>query len=77
LHLEQSQYKIEDSIPLEKKVFMKCAEKGCSLEARGYEIEEAWDKDDEPVYAIYYECPEGHRFVAEYERELSGNQAYA
>jgi hypothetical protein len=56
---------------------MKCVEKGCSLEARGYDIEEAWDKDDEPVYAIYYECPEGPRFVAEYERELSDTQAYA
>ena len=56
---------------------MRCADATCSLEAKGYEIEEAWDKDNEPVYAVYYECPEGHRFVAEYERELAQEQAYA
>lgn len=47
---------------------MECAEKGCSLKAKGYEIETCYDKDDQPIYAIFYECSAGHRFVAEYER---------
>lgn len=52
-----------------KKVIVKCVEDGCELTARGYDIESAWDEENQPVWAIFYECPEGHRFIAEYERE--------
>lgn len=49
---------------------MECAEKGCTLKAKGYDIETAYDKEDCPVWAVYYECSKGHRFVAEYERDF-------
>jgi hypothetical protein len=48
---------------------VRCAEDGCYLESRGYEIERAYDKENQPVYAVFYECPEGHKFIAEYERD--------
>lgn len=54
-----------------KKASVQCAEKGCSLEAKGYDIETCYDKDDQPVYAVYYECPQGHTFIAEFERSFT------
>lgn len=52
-----------------KKVVVDCVEEGCELEAKGFDIESAWDEEDQPIWAIFYECPEGHTFIAEYERE--------
>lgn len=48
---------------------MLCVEDGCDLTAKGYDIEEAYDDDNQPIYAVSYECADGHQFVAEYERE--------
>lgn len=48
---------------------MRCVEDECGLDAKGYDIEKAYDEEDQAIYAVTYECPEGHRFVAEYERE--------
>jgi hypothetical protein len=49
---------------------MRCVEDDCELDAKGYDIEKAYDQDNQPIYAVTYECPEGHKFVAEYERAL-------
>lgn len=49
---------------------MLCAQGGCKSKAKGYDIEKAFDVDQVPVYAVYYECTEGHRFVAEYDRVI-------
>lgn len=53
-----------------KKSIVRCVEHGCKLEAKGYDIESAWDEENQAIWAIFYECPEGHKFVAEYEREV-------
>ncbi len=47
---------------------MRCVEEGCKLKAHGYDIESAYDEENQPIYAVYYECPEGHKFLAEYDR---------
>lgn len=47
---------------------MRCGENGCDLEATGYDIEACYDESNEPVWAVFYECPEGHKFLAEFER---------
>ena len=49
---------------------MKCAEPGCKQDAKGYDIESAYDEEDQAIWAISYECPQGHRFIAEYERQV-------
>ena len=53
-----------------KKVAVLCVEDGCELAARGYDIESAWDEENQPIWAIFYRCDEGHEFIAEYEREV-------
>ena len=47
---------------------MRCIEPGCPYTAGAYDIEAVWDEEEKPVWAIYYDCEEGHNFVAEYER---------
>lgn len=47
---------------------MRCVEDGCKLKARGYDIEAAYDEENQPIFAVYYECAEGHKFLAEYDR---------
>jgi hypothetical protein len=54
---------------------MRCVEQDCGCEARGIDIESAWDEENEPIWAIYYECPDGHSFIAEYERKVSDASA--
>ncbi len=48
---------------------MRCPEPKCSLASRGCDIESAWDEEGEPIWAVSYECPEGHKFIAEFDRE--------
>lgn len=48
---------------------MLCKAPNCKLEAYGYDIERAWDEDDEPIYAVYFMCDNEHKFVAEYIRD--------
>lgn len=52
-----------------------CPEDDCDQVAKGYDIEACWDEDDTPIWAVSYECSEGHRFIAEYERELISEEA--
>jgi hypothetical protein len=59
----------------EQKTIMRCVEQGCGCVARGYDIESAWDEEDQPVWAVYYECPDGHTFIAEYERKVEAQAA--
>lgn len=56
---------------------MQCVENGCKLKAKGYDIESAYDEEDQPVWAIFYQCPDGHEFVAEYERDCEEANAAA
>jgi hypothetical protein len=55
---------------LGNEALLRCPEKNCSLKAKGCDIEKAYDEDGEAIWAIIYECSEGHRFIAEYEREI-------
>lgn len=49
---------------------MRCVEPNCDSEAKGCDIEAAWDEDGEPIWAIHYECILGHMFIAEFERDV-------
>lgn len=49
-------------------ICVRCPEPNCSLKSKGCDIEPAYDEESEPIWAISYECPEGHKFIAEFER---------
>lgn len=49
---------------------MLCVEGKCGRDAKGYDIEKAFDEESEPVYVIYFRCAGGHEFIAEYDRKV-------
>lgn len=54
---------------------MRCPEPNCGIKSNGCDIEAVFDEEGAPVWAIHYECPEGHRFIAEFDRELETNES--
>lgn len=56
-------------MPTKELIDTTCLIPKCELDGVGYDIERVHDEEGNPCFVVYYQCPEGHKFALEVDRE--------